>query len=248
MKLTFLGTRGYIEARSRLHRRHSALMVETGQGRAMFDCGADWLGRVFALAPDAILLTHAHPDHAEGLRSGAPCPVYASAESWRLLAEFPIAARKTINPERGVRVCGLKVRAFPLVHSILCPAVGYRVEADGAAFFYAPDVVAIADPVRALRGVDLYVGDGSSPTRPLVRRRDGALFGHTTIRAQLGWCAKAGIPEAIFTHCGTAIVTSEARAAAAQVGRMGEEKGVRARIAKDSLELVLGSAPTHKRS
>jgi phosphoribosyl 1,2-cyclic phosphodiesterase len=241
MRLTFLGTRAYIEASSRLHRRHSALMVETGRGRAMFDCGADWLGRVFALAPDAIFLTHAHPDHAEGLRSGAPCPVYAAAETWRLLAEFPVETRRTIGPGRAVRACGLKVRAFPLVHSILCPAVGYRVEADGAAFFYAPDVVAIIDPNGALRGVDLYVGDGSSPTRPLVRRRDGALFGHTTIRAQIGWCAEAGISDAIFTHCGTEIVTSDARAAIAHVRRLGRERGVHARIARDGLQLTLAA-------
>jgi glyoxylase-like metal-dependent hydrolase (beta-lactamase superfamily II) len=48
----------------------------------MIDCGADWLARLKAVAPSAIVITHAHPDHAFGLARGAPCPVYATAETW----------------------------------------------------------------------------------------------------------------------------------------------------------------------
>ena len=67
MKLTFLGTRGEIEARTALHRMHSCLMVD---GRVLVDCGADWLGKISALCPQAIILTHAHLDHAGGLKRG----------------------------------------------------------------------------------------------------------------------------------------------------------------------------------
>jgi ribonuclease BN (tRNA processing enzyme) len=55
MKLTFLGTRGEIEIRSRWHRRHTALLVEQDGARIMIDCGADWLHRVRAIAPTAIV-------------------------------------------------------------------------------------------------------------------------------------------------------------------------------------------------
>lgn len=237
MKLTFLGTRGNTKVCSRLHRRHSALMAETGRRRVMFDCGADWAERVFALAPDAIFITHAHPDHADGLRQGAPCPVYAAREAWDLLADFPISERRVVAPGRAVSVWGLAVQAHPVVHSLRAPAVGYRVEGDGGAFFYAPDLVAIADPEAALNGVSLYIGDGASPTRPLVRRRGDAVFGHTTIRAQIGWCAKTSVPQAIFTHCGAQIITADGRTAAAAVKRMGAQKGVRARLARDGLRL-----------
>jgi hypothetical protein len=129
------------------------------------------------------------------------------------------------------------VRPFALVHSLRAPALGFRVRANARAFFYAPDVVSIVDGERALAGVTLYIGDGASPQRPLVRRADGALFGHTTISAQLGWCAKAKIAEAIFTHCGSQIVRADGRAAAALVRRMGKARGVRARLAHDGLEL-----------
>src|SRR5438552_4607359 len=68
MKLTFLGTRGEIDVRTTLHRMHSCLMVT---GRILIDCGADWLGKLEALKPQAIVLTHAHPDHAGGLKCGS---------------------------------------------------------------------------------------------------------------------------------------------------------------------------------
>ena len=94
LALTFLGTRGEIEVRSRQHGRHSALLVEHNNVRIMIDCGADWLGRLHAIAPTAILLTHAHPDHAGGLAEGAPCPVYATDKTQRLLSHFPIRDRR----------------------------------------------------------------------------------------------------------------------------------------------------------
>jgi glyoxylase-like metal-dependent hydrolase (beta-lactamase superfamily II) len=64
MHLHFLGTRGEIEVRTRQHRMHSALLVSHRTGRVMIDCGLDWLRKLRRLRPDAIVLTHAHPDHA----------------------------------------------------------------------------------------------------------------------------------------------------------------------------------------
>jgi hypothetical protein len=43
LSLTFLGTRGEIDIRSRLHRRHSSLLVCAGGPLVMIDRGADWL-------------------------------------------------------------------------------------------------------------------------------------------------------------------------------------------------------------
>ena len=37
---------------------------------------------------------HAHSDHAAGLAAGAPCPVYASGETWALIHRFPIRDRR----------------------------------------------------------------------------------------------------------------------------------------------------------
>ena len=64
MKLTFLGTRAEINARTRRHRMHSSLLVSYLDVSVMIDCGLDWLGKFERLHPKAIVLTHAHPDHA----------------------------------------------------------------------------------------------------------------------------------------------------------------------------------------
>ena len=70
MQLTFLGTRGEIEQRTRRHRMHTSLMVLYRGADVMIDCGLDWLGKFERLHPSAIVLPHAHPDHAWGLKRG----------------------------------------------------------------------------------------------------------------------------------------------------------------------------------
>lgn len=239
MRITFLGTRSDIEARSRRHRRHTAVMIHHGGRRVMVDCGADWLGRVAALAPDAIVLTHAHPDHAEGLRAGAPCPVHASAETWDLIGGYPIEQRRVLAPRVREVIAGIGFRAGPVQHSLRCPAVGYRIEAGRAAVFYVPDVAGFPDRREALADIALFIGDGASITRPLLRRRDGVPLGHAPIRVQLGWCRDAGVRDAVFTHCGSEIVGGDERKLGAKIRALAREYGVRARIAYDGLEIDL---------
>lgn len=239
LKLIFLGTRGNIDARTRRHRRHTALLVAYRGRRVLVDCGADWLERLAALRPRAVVLTHAHPDHAGGLAHGAPCPVYATADAWRTIKDFPLAKRRQVTPRRPFRVAGIRFEAFTVEHSLNCPAVGYRIRAGRALLFYVPDVVYIHEREEALAGVQLYVGDGATPSVPLVRRRGERLIGHTPVRTQLGWCARAGVPRAIITHCGTAIVTGDERRLGRRFHAWGQERGVEVEIATDSRVLIL---------
>jgi phosphoribosyl 1,2-cyclic phosphodiesterase len=239
MKLTFLGTRGNIDACSPIHRRHTALLVSYRHGDVMVDCGADWRGRLDDVAPRAVFVTHAHPDHARGLKDGASCPVHATAEAWQGMGGWPIAHRQVVQPRRRVKVEGIIFEAFAVEHSLRVPAVGYRVSAGRVVVFYVPDVVSIKEREAALTGVRLFVGDGATLTRPLIRRRDGHLIGHTSARTQLGWCRDAGIRCAIVTHCGSEIVKGDTAEVEARVKQMGEERGVEATIARDSMTLVL---------
>jgi phosphoribosyl 1,2-cyclic phosphodiesterase len=239
MKLTFLGTRGEIEPRNRRHRRHTALLVEYRHGRAMVDCGDDWRGRLDAIAPEAIVLTHAHPDHAWGLDEGAPCPVYATAVTWEDIGDYPIEEGHTVEPEQPVTVDGITFTAYTVEHSTRCPAVGYRIEAGRAAVWYAPDLVYIHKRAEALRGVKLYIGDGATLTRSMVRRRGERLIGHAPVRTQLTWCEKEGVPEAIVTHCGSQIVAGDERKVGPQIDRWAAERGISARIAFDGMEWVV---------
>lgn len=241
MRLTFLGTRAHIEARSRRHRRHSAALIERGGRRIMIDCGADWRGRIDRVAPDAIVLTHAHPDHAFGLADGAPCPVHATEASWAHIDGFPIQDRRTIAPRQPAEIEGVRFEAFPVAHSTRCPAVGFRIEAQGAhPVFYVPDVAHIPDHDAALGGCGLYVGDGSSLTRSLVRKHGDQLLGHAPVRQQLTWCQKTGVPEAVFTHCGHRVVEGDERHLGAELRHLAKARDMRARFAHDGLALELG--------
>src|SRR5438105_4543651 len=126
MKLTFLGTRGGIEARTRRHRMHTSLLVSYRGARVVIDCRLGWAGKLGRLHPDAI-----------------------------------------------------------------------------------------------------------------VRKRDNALIGHAAISAQLGWCAKEGVPRVIITHCGSEIVNGDERKLSVKLRAMAAERGVEAAIAYDGMELIL---------
>lgn len=127
-KPSFPGTRGEIDARTALHRMHSCLLVDR---RVLVDCGADWLGKVERLDPELILLTHAHPDHAAGLKRGAACPVYGTSETWEKLRRYAIGDRRTIQPREPFVLSGVTFEAFTVEHSLIAPAVGFRINGVG---------------------------------------------------------------------------------------------------------------------
>jgi len=238
MNLTFLGTRGEIEARTRRHRMHTSLLVSNRGARVMIDCGLDWLGKLKRIDPSAIVLTHAHPDHAWGLKRGAPCPVYAPEKTWQELRHYPIKERRLIKERTPTKICGITFEAFSVEHSILSPAVGYRVSAGRARIFYAPDLIFIHERGAALQGVQIYVGDGATVTRSFIRKRGRALIGHSPVRTQLTWCEKGGVPRAIITHCGSEMVTGDERKISEKLRAIGAERGVDVRIAYDGMKVT----------
>jgi phosphoribosyl 1,2-cyclic phosphodiesterase len=218
---------------------HTSLLVSHRRANVMIDCGLDWLGKLKRVHPSAIVLTHAHPDHAWGLKQGAPCPVYAPQKTWQELEHYPIKYRHVIDERAPTKICGITFEAFPVEHSILSPAVGYRVSAGRAHIFYVPDLIFIHERSAALNGVQIYIGDGATVRRSFIRKRGKALIGHSPVRTQLTWCQKEGVPHAIITHCGSEIVTGDESRLSAQLDALAAERGVQVRIAYDGMKVKL---------
>lgn len=239
--LTFLGTKGYIDPESSKHRFHTSLLITHQKKRIMIDCGEGWEKRLKKVKPDAIVLTHAHPDHAFGLVDGAPCPVYATKTTWKLIKNFPIREpfKKIIKPYTPKKIFGITFEAYPVIHSLKAPAVGYRVSFQRQAFFYVPDVVWIKDLKSAFEDILFYIGDGATVFRPMVRKdkKTGKIFGHANIRQQLTWCKKRKVPQMIVTHCGSDIVGKRAKKSEEQIERFAKERNVQVCIAYDGMKL-----------
>lgn len=245
MKIIFLGTRGEIEPKTKLHRMHTSTLFIHEKNRVMIDCGTTWLGNIETVRPDHIILTHAHPDHAHGLKEGAPCPVFATKETWKIIDHFPIPKkqRHVITPRKKKRIGGIQFEAFDVLHSLRCPAVGYRIAKGNIRLFYVPDVAWIEEIDEAFDNIQIYIGDGATITRPMIRKAKGTdeIFGHATIRQQLTWCEKQGVPEMIVTHCGSDIVKRHKKTEK-QITALGEKRGVRVCIAYDGMNLNMRSA------
>jgi phosphoribosyl 1,2-cyclic phosphodiesterase len=235
MEITFLGTRANINHRSPSHQDNAACLIHHRRTNLMIDCGTDWLGKIATVNPTAILITHAHPDHCAGLRGGAVCPVYAMQKSLHVMRSYRLQQTITIKPYKPYLIGSIQIQAIPVEHAINAPAVGYRITAGNKTIFYVPDLVFIKRPSRALAGIKLYIGDGARIRYPRVRKHNGHQMGHTSITKQLAWCKKYDVRRALFTHCGSQIVTGDDQQMRRCIQSLGNAVGVKANVAHDGM-------------
>jgi ribonuclease BN (tRNA processing enzyme) len=239
MRLHFYGTKGYVEEESDAHRGHSAFVIESTAFRLLCDFGQNRKGLLKKIAPDAIFVSHAHPDHAWGLEEETSVPVYASEITHEITKDLPIRNRIVLAPEEPVGVGPFRLIASPVVHSVRCPCVAARIETAEGTAVYSGDIVSFERP-DFLSGARLYVGDGSTLKGSLVRRHaSGVLMGHTTIRAQLGWLGKYGVPAAVFSHFGKGPIEVGERELSRAVAELAAEKAPGCRVFRASDCLVL---------
>jgi phosphoribosyl 1,2-cyclic phosphodiesterase len=245
MKCEFLGTRANIDPRNKLHQFHSALRIFYYQTSLVVDCGEGWLGQIKDWDLDGILITHAHPNHAFGLLKGAPCPVYATKKTWEVMDKFPIENLIVIAEDTPFKVpengkLGITCEAFPISHSTRAPAVGFRLSAGRVTIFYTPDVAWINDRDAALDGVRVYIGDGASVTKSLVRKPGEEIIGNASIQFQLTWCQKTGVNTAFFTHLRTEIVSENEPTILQEIRTMAAARDIgQVDLARDGMQFIM---------
>ena len=209
-KLIFLGTKGEIEEETEQHCFHSSLLVESQGARLLIDYGLLHRYALEEIAPDAILITHAHPDHYSWLKQDvqSTVPVYLTQETLDY-GKFKPQNSHLIIPMDKFKVGVFECTAYRVIHSIRCPAVGWKLDFEGKTMVYNSDLVDIVEKDAVLTGVDYYIGDGSAVKANLVRRRGDVIFGHTRVITQIHWCEKFGIKYIIFTHLGRETLREE---------------------------------------
>lgn len=160
MQLTFLGTgaaggvplwgcdclicrRAQIDVSS--IRRPNCALLEAGGVKLLLDAGVmDVCERFPSGSLSAILITHFHPDHVQGLfhwRWGVgELNVFAphDAEGCADLYKYPGPLKfKHLSKFESFEVGGVRITPVPLVHSK--PTLGYCIEHDGARLAYLTD-------------------------------------------------------------------------------------------------------------
>ncbi|GAH89264.1 unnamed protein product, partial [marine sediment metagenome] len=123
---------------------------------------------------DFILITHAHPDHYIWTLEDEDrinIPVYLT----RIVLDYGKYKPKDYRIFQTGKKYSLKcldITAYKVIHSIRCPAVGYKIKGDKT-IIYAPDIVDFEeDKGTVLKDVDLLIADGSSLNINMVRRKE----------------------------------------------------------------------------
>jgi len=189
--------------------------------------------------PDAVVVTHAHPDHAADLhalfrsaRYGRPVriPVFAAAGVAELMAAMdpPDAGEvASVLDFRGLpaQAGPFRVTAVDLPHHV--PAMGVRLEADGLTVAYTGDTGPSSRLGTLGRDADLFIVDSTN--------RPGPSAGLNLTARQAGQAARAArCRRLLLTHFWPGIDRDQCRREAAEAFR-GEIL-----IADEGLEIPLG--------
>lgn len=199
----------------RNRRTRASIVIERAGHRLLVDCSPEMrLQLVSCRVPgvDAILFTHAHADHINGIDdvrilnriAGRPLDAFATATtfaelerrfgyafaSWTGPGFFrPVLTPRTVAPGEWLRAGGVEALVFGQDHGF-GPSLGVRV----GRFAYSTDVVGLdEDAFAALEGVDTWIVGAfqRAPHRT-----------HAHVALALTWAQRVGARRTVLTHMG----------------------------------------------
>lgn len=219
MKVTFYGTAGAVQSADDAN---VSFCVCTKRGAILVDASGNPVQYLLktgitAASLDALVLTHAHPDHLYGLPSlihnlwlmkrSRPltvlCNPATEIKAKKLIEVFSLFSRKQMFPFDWIPmkegsfdgITDLKVSLFPVNHPI--PTSGVRIESDASALVYSSDTGPCERLVEMATGANALVHEASGGTQSeAVLNADG----HSSGR-QAGMCAmQTGVKTLFLCH------------------------------------------------
>mgnify|MGYP006106006535 FL=1 len=194
-------------------RRRPSIVVETGTANILVDTSPDLREQLISAEIwdiDAILYTHAHADHVNGIddirplnyRHGGPIDAYANAETLAMLQErfayvfepYPTPQPQFWRPclvprliDGPLALGGLNIQSFRQEHGRM-PSLGFRF----GPFAYSTDAKSMSEEAFGiLEGVDTWIVDALSETPHPT---------HSHLEQTLEWIERVRPRRAILTH------------------------------------------------
>lgn len=175
MKIKILGTRGEIESSAPYHSKHSGILIDD---TLLLDCGEQ---EFLSYNPQAILITHLHPDHAFFVRHNEPVP--ATTAQWYAPEKYDHAP--IVIPSQPFTLAGYSITPIPTEHSIKVKSLAYLIEKEGKKILYTGDMIWIEKQYHhVLHNCDIIITEGSYVREGGLVRRDPTtekIYGHTGV-------------------------------------------------------------------
>jgi glyoxylase-like metal-dependent hydrolase (beta-lactamase superfamily II) len=228
LRIKVLGTRGEVEPSVPYHSKHSGVLVDN---RLLLDLGErEYLN----YRPEAVFITHLHPDHAFFITEPASIdvPVYAPEESDK-------AGLRVI--ESTVQVGPYRVTPIPTHHSKKVRSSAYLVESGQQKLLYTGDVIWINKEYhQLLDGLALVITEASFVRKGGMVRKDrdtGRIYGHTGVPNLIA-LFRPFTRHILLVHFGNWFYR-DTKAARDKLQQMGKSEGVTVHVGYDGLELDL---------
>jgi len=231
MKITILGVKGEIEESKPEHEKQSGILLDN----LLIDLGE--FHNIEELDFDFLIISHGHDDHIKGLAGKTiEVPVFSNYKTKLFLdkQETIIKDWRKIKHGSTFQINGFRIKAFETIHSIKAPGLAFKIKHSDGNLGVTSDIITIEDRREFLKNLDVIIADGSFMLKGIVRRKDGKIYGHCSLRDIFRWCFNFKVPQVIVQHYGAWYMKKFDEEKLKEI-----EKGLKVFYAKDGSTYIL---------